>query len=345
MGRRNRLRAVCAAILLPLLLWNAAAAEEYAEDETAEEFMEETGEEDAEEDASEEEITAAADEGAAEGNSKSQERLTHGRSRAVILHGYGQVRILLDSEEDQQPMHALTLAGEELPLSLENAEGEAREFTLAKLEWSPELMDRNAALRAVTGENQIGAAEGAQSETAENEKTEMDAKTQAVLRNREEGQDGADSAAQTGILKEDPHRAAEETPAAEQKGNTLVLTAVTPGGAADPEILRWKINGAALRVLKKSGADYLAFRQGDRAVLVPTEGFLAGWKYDELKSRGTAQRRFDYTLILGREKEEPVWQMTVEGKEYDLGSDPLAPIYLTGIYTDVPEILNLGKEE
>ena len=69
----------------------------------------------------------------------------------------------------------------------------------------------------------------------------------------------------------------------EAMGDTLILSSRDQGA--------WKLNGAVLRKLNKSGVDILVLKNGDRTTSVPTEGFLAGWVYDELKSRGTAGRR------------------------------------------------------
>lgn len=107
----------------------------------------------------------------------------------------------------------------------------------------------------------------------------------------------------------------------EAMGDTLILTAKGIGS--------WKINGAVLRKLNKSGVDKLVLQNGEQSVSVPTEGFLAGWAYDELKSRGTAGRRFEYEMRV--DENGTHWQVTVEGKTYELGEDPLAPMYLTGV--------------
>ena len=107
----------------------------------------------------------------------------------------------------------------------------------------------------------------------------------------------------------------------EAMGDTLILTSEEDGA--------WKINGAVLRKLNKSGVDKLVLQNGEQSVSVPTEGFLAGWAYDELKSRGTAGRRFDYELRV--DENGAHWQVTVEGKTYELGEDPLSSMYLTGV--------------
>ena len=89
------------------------------------------------------------------------------------------------------------------------------------------------------------------------------------------------------------------------------------------------MNGEVLRKLEKSGIEYLTFANENGSMRVPTEGFLAGWVYDELKSRGTAGRRFEYSLAMDRENAS--WAVAVEGSTYELSEDPLSPLYLTGI--------------
>ena len=68
---------------------------------------------------------------------------------------------------------------------------------------------------------------------------------------------------------------------------------------------------------------------GAARMTVPTEGFLAGWAYDELKRQGTAGRRFEYALRMTGDSAD--WTVTVADQAYQLDEDPLSPIYLTGI--------------
>ena len=109
----------------------------------------------------------------------------------------------------------------------------------------------------------------------------------------------------------------------QQEENVLILS------AQSPENCIWEINGAGLRKLSRSGVDRLGFRVGKQTVSVSTEGFLAGWKYDELKSRGTAARRFDYMLEMNGSASR--WWVTVEGETMELGTDPLSDMYLDGV--------------
>ena len=125
---------------------------------------------------------------------------------------------------------------------------------------------------------------------------------------------------------------------AEEEPDTLVLT------AAEEAEGTWTLNGEVLRKLRKSGIRHLVFRSGERMAAAETEGFLAGWEYDLLKSRGTASRRFEYALEMDGEK--PVrWRVTVEGNTYELTADDHAGIYLTGAWEGSAEVLNLTWEQ
>ena len=193
-------------------------------------------------------------------------RKSHGKSRIKVLHGYDQVYIPKPGEIPEESMHVLTLGGEELELSLSDAEGAERRFRLGL------------------------AGSGLREDEAD------------IL-----------------ILE------AEKDPA---------------GGAA-----LWHVNGAVLRKLNRSGIGFLRFRQGGQDFTVPTEGFLAGRAYDELKSRGTPGRKFDYTLIMDGTENPPECQVTVEGRTYELKDDPRAPIYLTGIRRETDTAPAARKEE
>ncbi|MBQ6564707.1 MAG: leucine-rich repeat protein [Clostridia bacterium] len=104
--------------------------------------------------------------------------------------------------------------------------------------------------------------------------------------------------------------------------------------AEDSAVCLWEINGAGLRKLHKSGIDTLILRNGEHTLRLPTEGFLAGWKYEELKSRGTAGRRFTYLVEMTEASSR--WQVMVEDLTMELGTDPHAEIYLTGVEEEVP---------
>ena len=116
--------------------------------------------------------------------------------------------------------------------------------------------------------------------------------------------------------------------------DTLVLTA-----AEEKDRNVWYLNGEVLRRMHKSGIFHLVLRSGTQIAVLETEGFLAGWHYDEFKSRGTANRRFEYTVEMN--KELPArWQVAVEGELYELTTDEHAGIYMTGVYSGSVEALN-----
>ena len=115
--------------------------------------------------------------------------------------------------------------------------------------------------------------------------------------------------------------------------DTLVLTA-EDGGKKNV----WSVNGEVLRRMERSGIAYLVFRSGDRIAAMETEGFLAGWNYDALKSKGTANRRFEYTVEMDGSL-PAVWRVTIEGETWELNTDEHAGIYMTGGYSGSAEAL------
>ena len=120
----------------------------------------------------------------------------------------------------------------------------------------------------------------------------------------------------------------------ETEENHLVLTAVEETGC------RWEINGAGLRKLEKSGIDRLVLQSGAHTVSMPTEGYLAGWKYEELKSRGTAGRRFTFFLEMNATSSK--WSVDVQGDTTELGTDPLSDMYLTGVTDETAQDGDMG---
>jgi hypothetical protein len=115
--------------------------------------------------------------------------------------------------------------------------------------------------------------------------------------------------------------------------DTLILT------AEEDARNTWRMNGEVLRRMHRSGVNHLVLRCGDRIAVMETEGFLAGWAYDAMKSRGTANRRFEYEI--GMDGENPAaWRVTVEGQRYELTEDEHAGIYLTGVYSGPAEALD-----
>ena len=156
-----------------------------------------------------------------------------------------------------------------------------------------------------------------------------------------------------------PAHAPQPTPAPEDlTPNTMVLDAqveeaIKEGGAFE---YRWDINGAVLRQLKKSGVDYLALKIGDRLTALPTEGFLAGEKYTELKMQGVSTRRFQYGVVMrftpvdpeaeplpeGEQPPEP-WTteitVTVEEESTLLTDDELEPMYMMNVCAGPVEMM------
>ena len=91
--------------------------------------------------------------------------------------------------------------------------------------------------------------------------------------------------------------------------------------------------------MNKSGIEHLVLRSGDQIAVMETEGFLAGWSYDEMKSRGTANRRFEYEI--GMNGDSPAaWKVSVEGQTYELTTDDHAGIFMTGVYSGPAEALD-----
>ena len=116
--------------------------------------------------------------------------------------------------------------------------------------------------------------------------------------------------------------------------DTLVLTAEDSGKKN-----AWTVNGEVLRRMHRSGILYLALRSGDEIAVMETEGFLAGWRYDEIKSLGTGNRRFEYTVEMNGGL--PVkWQVAIEGETWELDTDEHAGIYMTGGYSGPAKALD-----
>ena len=116
--------------------------------------------------------------------------------------------------------------------------------------------------------------------------------------------------------------------------DTLILTAADGEGRSV-----WTLNGEVLRRMNKSGVRYLVLRSGDQIAALETEGFLAGWKYDGIKSRGIANRRFEYEVTMDGSLPAQ-WQVSVEGEVYELSTDEHAGIYMTGVYSGSAEVLD-----
>ena len=129
------------------------------------------------------------------------------------------------------------------------------------------------------------------------------------------------------------------------EANTMILTAVTEEGQAQPGTYRWHINGAVFRRLGKSGIDTLILRSEDRLTLLPVSGFLAGREYDRLKGEGLAARYFDYEIVMEKPATdagaEAEWNeeilVTVNGETVRLTEQEGEPIYATGVQSGPAE--------
>ena len=119
---------------------------------------------------------------------------------------------------------------------------------------------------------------------------------------------------------------------AELPPDTLILRAAEENGI-------WQLNGAVLRRMDRSGIRHLVLRTGDQIAVLETEGFLAGRRYDELKSRGTANRRFEYEIELP-EDDPARWRVTIEDQTFELTEDDHAEIYLINAYSGPAEALD-----
>ena len=210
------------------------------------------------------------------GGSSSSSSTTRRYTRA--LHHGGDARlcprvnVLVNSETGKTLMHTLTLDGEELPVTLNNTDGENMSFTLSLYDW------------------------------------------------------------------QNPYATPEQR---QEYGDTLILRAYDE----EEDTLSRQINGSVLcGSHSRAGIDYLVFQQGDSLVAAPTEGFLAGWAYDDMKSRGLAGRAFQYTLIMSEGK-EPRWQVSVENQLFNPGTETLSPLYLQGVENGTEEMLRKAKEE
>ena len=154
----------------------------------------------------------------------------------------------------------------------------------------------------------------------------LDGETLALSLNREG--DGENGFTVTGFNWQQPENT--------ESIDTLILTAAGNGAEAGST---WNMNGEVLRRMHKSGILYLVLRDGGQIAVMETEGFLAGWNYDEMKSRGTANRRFEYGIAM-TPGAPAAWQVKVGEETYELTTDEHAGIYLTGVYSGSAEALD-----
>ncbi len=260
--------------------------------------------------------------------SRSGTRQTHGRAKEVITHGYDQVSLVEIEKEAEEPVRTLTLDGEALELTLTGADGKAWEFTASLYDANDP--DEEDGEQGTGGNTLILRAVRPAGTGAEEEE--------------ETGTEAAEQEARTGAGETVKNKAGETSePQTDPSGETPEPG--TESSGAPEEDLTWEVNGAVLRKMSRSGIAYLVFRSGDRMTAVPTEGFLAGWAYEELKSRGTPGRRFDYRCVMPGEEETPRWSVTVEGETWEPGWNVDSAMYLTGVRAGGEEILKELKEE
>ena len=136
-------------------------------------------------------------------------------------------------------------------------------------------------------------------------------------------EEGTDSGKQkeTGETETEP----EKVPQATAEPDTLILTAANGAEAS----ALWQLNGSVLLRLSRSGIRHLALCSGEQVEALETDGLLAGWAYDALKTRGIASRRFDFDIEMTGEG-PAAWVVRVEEETYTLSEDQHAPIYLQG---------------
>lgn len=99
-------------------------------------------------------------------------------------------------------------------------------------------------------------------------------------------------------VEEEPLDDEEEPQVVDRPMDTLILTAVPEENLGDRFEYRWKFNGEVYRLLANSGVRYLALQIGDDMAVFPTEGFVGGTKYTELKMLGVSTKKFDYTVAM-----------------------------------------------
>ena len=140
--------------------------------------------------------------------------------------------------------------------------------------------------------------------------------------------------------------------------DTLLLTAEPLSGDETDCARVWRINGAVLRKLYNSDIRYLLLEVDGAMLSLPTQGFLAGTRYAQLKMQGVSTAEFDYeirmrTLSHGTADaaQLPAFsrapacdahlRVQVEGEEYaPLDRDATPEMYLCDVYLgpeDLPD--------
>lgn len=143
----------------------------------------------------------------------------------------------------------------------------------------------------------------------------------------------------------------------DQKKDTLLLTAISEENLGDRFEYRWKFNGEVCRLLLNSGINYIALQIGEDITVFPTEGFVGGTKYTELKMLGVSTRKFDYTVAMSfnldpdripkladndfSENCDIAVQVEVENAKYVLNSEQKGEMYYYNVYTGPMEMMEV----
>ncbi len=151
---------------------------------------------------------------------------------------------------------------------------------------------------------------------------------------------------------------ASDQPVADNRGlDTLVLTAVMEEDLGDRFEYRWRFNGEVYRLLANSGVRYLALEVGGEMAVFPTEGFVGGTKYTQLKMLGVSTRRFNYTAAMRfdldpdsipklsgcdrSEKCDLAMLAEVEDERYILSDEQKGEMYYCNVYLGPAEMMEV----
>ena len=138
--------------------------------------------------------------------------------------------------------------------------------------------------------------------------------------------------------------------------NTLVLEAELDNNIGDVFSYEWHFNGEVYRMLANSGIKYVALKVSDAVVAFPTEGFVGGTRYTELKMQGVSTRKFDYTFTMrlnldpshvSAMNESDFSQdcdlsihVEVEGKNYELSNSPQSMMYFYNVFVGPEDMMD-----
>ena len=120
--------------------------------------------------------------------------------------------------------------------------------------------------------------------------------------------------------------------------NTLLLRALN---AKDSASFQWTFSGDLLRKLLRSGISYLAFDAGSQIIMLPTEGFLGGIRYDEMKMSGIAGSFFVFNIVMENGK-QPTIAVSVGEETLMVSEDPEAAMHWTMVHFLSDSDLNLS---